>query len=82
MRPQQSETPQLIDSRQAIRDYCLADDYTVISEMIAGAPLTHQERKAISARAAELVRNVRTNAKSSIMEKFPPEYGRLPLIHT
>ncbi|MCR8913442.1 bifunctional proline dehydrogenase/L-glutamate gamma-semialdehyde dehydrogenase PutA [Marinobacter panjinensis] len=75
MRPQQSETPELVDSRQAIRDYYLADEYTVISEMIAGAQLTEAERKAISARAAELVRNVRKNSKSTIMEKFLAEYG-------
>ncbi|MCL7943773.1 bifunctional proline dehydrogenase/L-glutamate gamma-semialdehyde dehydrogenase PutA [Marinobacter sp. ATCH36] len=75
MRPQQSVTPELVDSRQAIRDYYLADEYTVISEMIAGAQLTQEERQAISARAAELVRNVRRNAKSTIMEKFLAEYG-------
>jgi RHH-type proline utilization regulon transcriptional repressor/proline dehydrogenase/delta 1-pyrroline-5-carboxylate dehydrogenase len=75
MRPQQSVTPELVDSRQAIRDYILADEHTVISELIAGAQLSQAERKAISARAAELVRNVRKNAKSSIMEKFLAEYG-------
>ncbi len=35
MRPQQSETPTLVDSRQAIRNYYLADEHKVISEMIA-----------------------------------------------
>ncbi|HKK54724.1 bifunctional proline dehydrogenase/L-glutamate gamma-semialdehyde dehydrogenase PutA [Marinobacter sp.] len=75
MRPQQSVTPELVDSRQTLRDYFLADEYTVISEMIAGAQLTEEERKAISARAAELVRNVRKNTKPSIMEKFLEEYG-------
>jgi RHH-type transcriptional regulator, proline utilization regulon repressor / proline dehydrogenase / delta 1-pyrroline-5-carboxylate dehydrogenase len=75
MRPLQSVTPELVDSRQALRDYYLADEHTVISEMIAGAQLTQEERKAISARAAELVRNVRKNAKSTIMEKFLAEYG-------
>lgn len=75
MRPQQSVTPELVDSRQALRDYHLADEYTVISEMIAGAQLTEVERKAISARAAKLVRSVRENARSTIMEKFLAEYG-------
>ncbi|SFR43708.1 L-proline dehydrogenase /delta-1-pyrroline-5-carboxylate dehydrogenase [Marinobacter gudaonensis] len=75
MRPQQSVTPELVDSRQAIRDYYLADEHKVIHEMIAGAQLTQAERDAISARAAELVRNVRKNAKSTIMEKFLAEYG-------
>lgn len=75
MRPQQSVTPELVDSRQAIRDYYLADEHKVIHEMIAGAQLSQAERDAISARAAELVRNVRKNAKSTIMEKFLAEYG-------
>ncbi len=75
MRPQQTVTPELFDSRQAIRDYYLADEHTVINELIAGAQLTQAERKAISARAAELVRSVRKSAKSTIMEKFLAEYG-------
>ncbi len=75
MRPQQSQTPELVDSRQAIRDYYLADEHKVIHEMIAGAQLSQAERDAISARAAELVRSVRKNAKSTIMEKFLAEYG-------
>ncbi|MEX2473933.1 bifunctional proline dehydrogenase/L-glutamate gamma-semialdehyde dehydrogenase PutA [Marinobacter sp.] len=75
MRPQQSVTPELADSRQAIRDYNLADEYTVIRELIAGAQLSQTERDAISARAADLVRDVRKHAKSTIMEKFLAEYG-------
>mgnify|MGYP003639436699 FL=1 len=75
MRPQQSETPTLVDSRQAIRNYYLADEHKVISEMIAGAQLTRAERDGISERAADLVRSVRKNAKSTIMEKFLAEYG-------
>lgn len=75
MRPQQSVTPELVDSRQSIREYYLADEYTVIQEMIAGAQLSQAEREAISARAADLVRSVRKNAKSTIMEKFLAEYG-------
>lgn len=75
MRPQQSVTPELVDSRQAIRDYYLADEHKVIHEMIAGAQLSQAERDAISTRAAELVRNVRKSAKSTIMEKFLAEYG-------
>ncbi|MEP5174997.1 proline dehydrogenase family protein, partial [Marinobacter alexandrii] len=75
MRPQQSETPTLVDSRQAIRDYYLADEHKVVHEMIAGAQLSPSEREAISARAADLVRSVRKNAKPTIMEKFLAEYG-------
>ncbi|MGO1502745.1 MAG: proline dehydrogenase family protein, partial [Marinobacter sp.] len=75
MRSQQSVTPELAESRQAIRDYYLEDEYKVIHEMIADAQLSEAERKAISARAADLVRSVRENAKSTIMEKFLAEYG-------
>ncbi len=75
MRPQQSATPALADSRQAIRDYYLADEYKVIRELIADARLSRAEREAISARAADLVRSVRKNAKPTIMEKFLAEYG-------
>jgi RHH-type proline utilization regulon transcriptional repressor/proline dehydrogenase/delta 1-pyrroline-5-carboxylate dehydrogenase len=75
MRPQQSQTPELVDSRQALRDYYLADEHKVIHEMIAGAQLSPAEREAISARAANLVRGVRKNAKPTIMEKFLAEYG-------
>ena len=75
MRPQQSATPALVDSRQAIRDYYLADEYKVIRELIADARLSRAEREAISARAADLVRSVRKNAKPTIMEKFLAEYG-------
>ncbi|MFT7366551.1 MAG: RHH-type proline utilization regulon transcriptional repressor/proline dehydrogenase [Marinobacter psychrophilus] len=75
MRPQQSETPAVVDSRQAIRDYNLAFEHVVVHEMIAGAQLSPSESKAISARAADLVRGVRKNAKPTIMEKFLAEYG-------
>ena len=75
MRPQQSETPALADSRQALRDYYLAYEHVVVHEMIAGAQLSPSESKAISARAAELVRGVRKNANPTIMEKFLAEYG-------
>ncbi|BES70141.1 bifunctional proline dehydrogenase/L-glutamate gamma-semialdehyde dehydrogenase PutA [Marinobacter nanhaiticus D15-8W] len=75
MKPQQSATPELTERRQAIRDYYLADEYKVIRELIAEAGLTQDERDAISARAADLVRDVRENAKPTIMEKFLAEYG-------
>ena len=75
MRLQQSETPAVVDSRQSTRDYYLAFEHVVVHEMIAGAQLSSSESKAISARAADLVRGVRKNAKPTIMEKFLAEYG-------
>ncbi|SHK31176.1 L-proline dehydrogenase /delta-1-pyrroline-5-carboxylate dehydrogenase [Marinobacter antarcticus] len=75
MLSQQSGSPELAESRQAIRDYYLEDELKVIHEMIADAQLSKAEREAISARAADLVRSVRGSAKSTIMEKFLAEYG-------
>jgi RHH-type proline utilization regulon transcriptional repressor/proline dehydrogenase/delta 1-pyrroline-5-carboxylate dehydrogenase len=75
MRSQQSETSVLVDGRQAIRDYYLADEYQVIRELIADAQLSQAERGEISARAADLVRSVRKSAKATVMEKFLAEYG-------
>src|SRR5690554_581624 len=75
MRSQQSGTSALVDCRQAIRDYYLADEYKVIRELIADAQLSHAEREEISTRAAELVRSVRNGAKPTVMENFLAEYG-------
>ena len=75
MNPQQSVTPDLIECRQNIRDHYLANEHQVIHGLIAEAQLTQAEREAMSARAADLVRAVRANAKPTIMEKFLSEYG-------
>lgn len=75
MRPQQSVNPDLNFNRQAIRQNYLADEYEVIHSLIADAQLSQAEREAISARAADLVRSVRKNARPTIMEKFLAEYG-------
>ena len=72
---QQSVSPGLQDIRQAIRNNYLADEYEVIHQLIEQAQLSDETRKAISARAADLVRDVRDNAKPTIMEKFLAEYG-------
>ncbi|MDR9423863.1 MAG: proline dehydrogenase family protein, partial [Marinobacter sp.] len=71
----QSSAPELQELRQAVRNNYLADEYEVIHQLIAEAQLSEEERKAISARAAELVRSVRENARPTIMEKFLAEYG-------
>ncbi|SFM34478.1 bifunctional proline dehydrogenase/L-glutamate gamma-semialdehyde dehydrogenase PutA [Marinobacter zhejiangensis] len=75
MNPQQSATHDLIDIRQSIRNHYLADEHSVIHKLIADAGLSQEVRDAISARAADLVRNVRGSAKPTIMEKFLAEYG-------
>jgi RHH-type proline utilization regulon transcriptional repressor/proline dehydrogenase/delta 1-pyrroline-5-carboxylate dehydrogenase len=68
-------TPELQEIRQAIRNNYLADEYEVIHRLIGQAQLSEETRKAIPARAADLVRDVRDNAKPTIMEKFLAEYG-------
>ena len=75
MTSQQSVTPDLTQRRQAIRENYLADEYEVIHRLIADANLSQAEREAFSARAAELVRSVRSSARPTIMEKFLAEYG-------
>ena len=72
---QQSVSPELQEIRQAIRNNYLADEHEVIHRLIEQAQLSDETRKAISARAADLVRDVRDNAKPTIMEKFLAEYG-------
>ena len=68
-------TRSLDECRQAIRQNYLADEYDVIHRLIADARLSQEERAAISARAADLVRSVRNSARPTIMEKFLSEYG-------
>ncbi|MEC7816249.1 MAG: bifunctional proline dehydrogenase/L-glutamate gamma-semialdehyde dehydrogenase PutA [Pseudomonadota bacterium] len=72
---QQAVAPELNELRQAVRQNYLADEHEVIHRLIAEAGLSADERKAISARAAELVRDVRNSARPTIMEKFLAEYG-------
>ena len=72
---QQPVAPELHEIRQAIRNNYLADEYEVIHRLIEQAQLSEETRKAISARAADLVRDVRESARPTIMEKFLAEYG-------
>ncbi|HET8850678.1 MAG TPA: bifunctional proline dehydrogenase/L-glutamate gamma-semialdehyde dehydrogenase PutA [Marinobacter sp.] len=75
MSSQQAVVTELSELRQAVRRNYLADEHEVIHRLIAEAGLSAEERKAISARAAELVRDVRNSARPTIMEKFLAEYG-------
>ncbi len=61
--------------REKIRIHYLADEPTVVKELIAHADISSEERIRISRRAAELVRNVRDNSTPTIMEKFLAQYG-------
>ncbi len=75
MTPMPSVTTDLTECRKAIRDHYLADEHQVIHRLIAEADLPRSVREAMSARAADLVRSVRANARPTVMEKFLAEYG-------
>ena len=53
----------------------LTDEYRVIYRLIKAANFSKDIRASISERAAELVRNVRSRSKSSMMDKFLAQYG-------
>ncbi|WP_426417905.1 bifunctional proline dehydrogenase/L-glutamate gamma-semialdehyde dehydrogenase PutA [Aestuariirhabdus sp. LZHN29] len=71
----QAAAPTTTECRTAIRDNYLADEYVVISELIANARLSQADRDAISLRAADLIRRVRSNSSPTMMEKFLAQYG-------
>jgi len=61
--------------REKIRAHYLADETEVVKTLVADTQLSPEERTSISARAAELVRAVRTKSAPTIMEMFLSEYG-------
>ena len=61
--------------RETIRNHYLADEAQTIHTLMDNAALTVDDRTAISANAAQLVRKVRTESSPSMMEKFLAEYG-------
>ncbi|WP_415393043.1 bifunctional proline dehydrogenase/L-glutamate gamma-semialdehyde dehydrogenase PutA [Paracoccus sp. SJTW-4] len=52
-----------------------ADEAEVLASLAAQAQLDPGQRRAISARAAELVRRIRAEARPTMMEHFLAEYG-------
>ncbi|MGB0467116.1 MAG: bifunctional proline dehydrogenase/L-glutamate gamma-semialdehyde dehydrogenase PutA [Pontibacterium sp.] len=61
--------------RDIIRANYLADEARAMHALMDNAGVTSDDRAAISARAAELVRKVRGESTPSMMEKFLAEYG-------
>lgn len=61
--------------RQQIRANYLPDEDEAMKRLSAAAGLSAEERKAISARAADLVRAVRGSTDSRLMEVFLSAYG-------
>src|SRR5690606_17517193 len=52
-----------------------ADEAELLASLAAQAQLDPGQRRAISARAAELVRRIRAEARPTMMEHFLAEYG-------
>ncbi|WP_157016187.1 bifunctional proline dehydrogenase/L-glutamate gamma-semialdehyde dehydrogenase PutA [Mesorhizobium xinjiangense] len=61
--------------RGAMRANYLPDEEKALQRLVEAADLSAQTRSAISARAAELVRQVRQSGNSQLMEVFLSEYG-------
>ena len=61
--------------RQALRARNLADESTLVRDLIAATGLDPAARQAISARAETLVTTVRKGNRLGLMESFLAEYG-------
>ena len=63
------------ESRLRIRALQYADEKAVLADLEHAAALSPDARAAISARAADLVREIRASARPGLMEVFLSEYG-------
>ena len=61
--------------RSTLRQSYLEDETSAMSRLVALAALDVEEREAISARAADLVHQVRDHSDPGLMEEFLGEYG-------
>ncbi|QQR35525.1 bifunctional proline dehydrogenase/L-glutamate gamma-semialdehyde dehydrogenase PutA [Devosia oryziradicis] len=62
-------------ARQALRAHTLADETTLVRDLIAATGLDDTARKAISSHAETLVTTVRKGNRLGLMESFLAEYG-------
>lgn len=65
----------IIDSRKSIRRRYRANEAEVVRDLVERVGLDANQRKAISAKGAEIVRRVRGETSPSMMESFLAEYG-------
>ncbi|MEM7742124.1 MAG: bifunctional proline dehydrogenase/L-glutamate gamma-semialdehyde dehydrogenase PutA [Pseudomonadota bacterium] len=65
----------LAELRQTLRDHTLTAEPALVRTLVDQAGLSEEMRRAISARAADLVRAVRKTGKIGLMEKLLAEYG-------
>ena len=75
MNSAETSTGSVADYRAAVRANYVADEATVIRELIASLRLSLAERKAIAAAGAKVVERVRAETSPSMMESFLAEYG-------
>jgi RHH-type proline utilization regulon transcriptional repressor/proline dehydrogenase/delta 1-pyrroline-5-carboxylate dehydrogenase len=68
-------TAPLSELRQIIAGHTLADEKATLDDLIALAALGDDDRTAIAAEAARLVRAVRGSTRPGMMESFLAEYG-------
>ncbi|OXS16525.1 bifunctional proline dehydrogenase/L-glutamate gamma-semialdehyde dehydrogenase [Zobellella denitrificans] len=61
--------------REQVRSHYLADEAGVVKALAANAQVSADVRARMSARAAELVRQVRASSTPTMMEKFLAQYG-------
>ena len=67
--------PDLDHIRAGMRTHMIADESAAVMRLIETADLSEGDRSAISARAAGLVRTVRSSSAPTMMESFLGEYG-------
>src|SRR5690606_20801663 len=63
------------DLRRAIRDATWGDEAELVARLVRETGLSATARTAITARAADMVREVRQRASPNVMEAFLAEYG-------
>lgn len=62
-------------ARQSIRARNLADETSLVRQLIVDTGLSESDREAVSAHARQLVETVRTGNRLGLMESFLAEYG-------
>ena len=67
--------PTLAQRRAKIRSSYLPDEEAVLARLVKEAALESEQRRAVSAHAAKLVRAVRASSDPRLMEAFLSEYG-------
>ena len=69
------QTPKLTKLRDKIRRRTLADEGTVLRELIQSCGISEDDRREISSQAEDLVDQIRNHSDPGLMETFLEEYG-------